>query len=89
MRQLGRDIAGVEIDHQRLHLKHMLGAGLALLGNGAGDHIDGAALPGRPAGLGGEQVRGLRVGGDPDVVRTGVDSLALVHEAADEISPRQ
>ena len=40
MGELGRDVAGVEIDDDGLHLQHVGGAGLALLGDRAGDDID-------------------------------------------------
>ncbi len=63
MRQLGSDVAGVEIDHHSLHLQDMFGAGLALLGDSAGDDIDGAALARGPVGVGAEGGGGVRSAG--------------------------
>ena len=54
MRELGSDVAGVEIDHHGLHLYDVGGLRLPLLGDGARDHIDGRALARRPCGKGGE-----------------------------------
>ena len=46
MVELGGDVAGVEIDHHRLHLQDVGGLGLAVLGDRAGDDIDsGSRLP--------------------------------------------
>lgn len=44
VRQLGGDVTCVEIDDDGLHLLDVLGAGLAVLGDNAGDDIDGRAL---------------------------------------------
>ena len=59
------------------------GAGLALLGDGAGDDIERRALAPRPGGEGLQLVEGRGVGLDPDVVGLAVPALPLVDEAAD------
>ena len=87
VRQLGGDVAGIEIDHHGLHLQHVLGAGLALLGDGAGDDIDGAAFARGPGGIRAERCGGVPIGRHPDIVRLGVEALALVDEAADRDQP--
>ena len=61
--ELGLDVAAVEIDQCGLHLLDMLGAGMAVLGDRAGDDVDGAALRRRPGGVGGEQIGSAGVGG--------------------------
>ena len=80
--QLGLDIAAVEVDQRGLHLLHMLGAGMTVLGDGAGDDEDGAAFLRRPGGVGGEQVGCAGVGVDPDIVWAGGMALADIDEAA-------
>ena len=80
--ELGGDVAGVEIDHDRLHLQDVGGLRLALLGDGAGDDIDRSALARTPRWRRWRSSRARRVGVDPDVVRLAVHALALVDEAA-------
>ena len=61
----------------------MFGAGLAMLGNGAGDDIDRGTIARRPCREGGEGFGGVPVSCDPGVVRLAAEPLALVDEAAD------
>ena len=83
MGALGRDVAGVEIDHHGLHPQDLGGLGLPGRGDGAGDHVDRRALPRGPCGEGRHLLgRGL-IRLDPDVVRAAIDALALVDETAD------
>ena len=88
--ELGRDVAGVEIDHHGLHLQHVGGPGLAGLGDRAGDDVDRGALARRPRRRRSPSFSAARrVGLDPDVVRLAVDALALVDEAAHRDQPSQ
>ena len=80
--ELGRDVASVEIDQHGLHLPHVRRSGLAALRDGAGHHVDGGALPGRPAREGDGLLQHRTVGLDPDIVRATVEALPLVDEAA-------
>ena len=80
---LRQDVAGIEIDDHCLHLEHFVGAGLALLGNGAGDDIERRTLAPRPGGEGLQLVEGRGIRLDPDVVGLAIAALPLVHEAAD------
>jgi len=75
MVQLGRDVTGVQIDDDGLHLKHVGGAGLTLFGDGAGDDVDGRAFAVRPSGEGCKLLGRGVVGRDPDVVRLAVPAL--------------
>ena len=87
MVELGRDIAGVEIDDDGLHLQHIGGARQALLGDGARDDVDRRALAIGPTGEGGELFARRVIGRDPDVVRSPAAALTLVDEAAERNQP--
>ena len=79
---LGGDVALVEIDDQRLHLPDMLGAGLAVVSDRAGDHIDRTAD--RSGGLcrGGHDLGRPRVCRDPAQVVRRPRRHALLGQAA-------
>ena len=62
-------------------------AGLALLGDRAGNDIDGGTFAVRPSGEGCEFLGRGVVGGDPDIVRLAVPALTLVDEAAQRDQP--
>jgi hypothetical protein len=61
--ELRRDVAGIKVDHGELHLLDVLGAGLAVRGDGAGDDVDRAALVHRPGGIGAEGLHSTAIGG--------------------------
>ena len=87
MVELGRDVAGVEVDDERLHAQDVGRARLAVLGDGAGDDVDRGALAPGPGGEGRELLGRALVRLDPDVVRLAALALALVDEAADRDQP--
>ena len=87
MGALGRDIAGVQVDHDGLHLQDFGGLGLPGRGHGAGDHVDRCALTRRPCGEGRHLLRRGLIGIEPDVVRAAINALALVDETADRDQP--
>ena len=80
--ELGRDVAGVEIHQNGLHLPHVRRSGLAALRDGAGHHVDRRPLPGCPASEGDGLLQHRAVGLDPDIVRATIDALPLVDEPA-------
>src|SRR6056297_2587159 len=87
MRELGGNVAGVEIHDHGLHLHDIGGARLALFAHGAGDDVDGGALPPGPARKGGHPLRRGAVRRDPDVVRPSVEALPLVDKPTNGDQP--
>ena len=83
MVELGGDVAGVQVDHHRLHLPDVGGLGAPVPGHRAGDDVERRPFPRGPGGEVERLVPHRIVGLDPDVVRAAGEALALIDEAAE------
>ena len=58
-----------------------------MIGDRAGNDINGATFARGPGGIGGEQFRRRGIGGDPDIMRLDREPLALIDKAAHRDEP--
>src|SRR5690606_28832675 len=75
--KLGRNVSGVEVDQDRLHLLDIGGLGLADLGDRSRHYIEGRPFACCPTGEGNRLLQQTVVDLDPSVVGSAVDALAL------------